>query len=129
MTNRIAQRGEELPSEAATRRLHAAGWSVGEVAAGSHWLVNGTNGENRVHAVGESQAAAWELAIEQAGAVGIVVADHSCQLPPGDICASEDADIDQVSNLQAAYADLVTLHLYSPPLLRMDNRFVLGGGI
>jgi len=77
---------------------------------------------------------------------GMVVADHSRQLPPGDICASEDADIHQVSNLQAANADLVTLHLYSPPLLRMEmfslenptvhewddpihNRFVLGGGI
>jgi hypothetical protein len=72
MTNRIPQRDEELPIEAATRRLHSAGWSVGEVAAGSHWLVSGTNGENRIHAVGESQAAAWQLAVEQAAAVGML---------------------------------------------------------
>jgi cysteine dioxygenase len=67
-------------------------------------------------------------------------------LPPGDTCASEGVDIHQVSNLQAANADLVTLHLYSAPLLRMEvfslespavhewddpthDRFVLGGGI
>ena len=77
---------------------------------------------------------------------GMVVADHTRHLPPGDICASQDADIHQVSNLQAANADLVTLHVYSPPLLRMEvfslesptvrewddpihDRFVLGGGI
>ena len=77
---------------------------------------------------------------------GMVVADHTRHLPPGDICASEDADIHQVSNLQAGHADLVTLHVYSPPLLRMEvfslesptvrewddpvyDRFVLGGGI
>jgi hypothetical protein len=87
------------------------------------------NGKNLIYAADDSQSAAWQLATEQAAAVGIVVADHSYQLPPGDICASEDADIHQVSNLQAANADLVTLHLSSPPLLRMDNRFVLGGGI
>jgi cysteine dioxygenase len=77
---------------------------------------------------------------------GMVVPDRTRSVPPGDISASEDADIHQVSNLQPGGADLVTLHVYSPPLLRMEvfsldtpavrewddpvyDRFVLGGGI
>jgi hypothetical protein len=44
-------------------RLHAAGWSVGDVrlatAAGSCWLVTGHNGENSVRARGDTWAEAW----------------------------------------------------------------------
>jgi cysteine dioxygenase len=77
---------------------------------------------------------------------GLVVPTGSRELPPGYLCGSVDDDIHQVSNLQAAGADLVTLHVYSPPLLRMDmfsldtpavrewddpvnDPFVHGGGI
>lgn len=77
---------------------------------------------------------------------GMIVADRSQEFMPGEICASADSDIHQVSNLQAGGADLVTLHIYSPPLLRMEvysletsavhvwddpikDCFVLGGGI
>jgi len=77
---------------------------------------------------------------------GMVVAERSRELPPGHTCASADDDIHQVSNLQPGGADLVTLHVYSPPLLRMEvfsletptvrewddpvnEIFVLGGGI
>src|SRR5262245_31477678 len=77
---------------------------------------------------------------------GMVVPTGSRDLPVGYICGSFDEDIHQVSNLQAGGADLVTLHIYSPPLLRMDmfsldsaavrewddpvnDPFVLGGGI
>ena len=77
---------------------------------------------------------------------GMVVPVGSRDLPPGHICASADEDIHQVSNLQAGGADLVTLHVYSPPLLRMEvfsldspvvrewddpinDPFILGGGI
>lgn len=52
---------------------------------------------------------------------GQVKAVSSRDLPAGWICASQDADIHQVSNLQAEGADLVTLHIYSPPLLRMKT--------
>jgi hypothetical protein len=52
--------------------LHAAGWTVGDVAGSGRWLVSGTNGENRIHAVGESQAAAWEVAMRQAAAMGMI---------------------------------------------------------
>jgi cysteine dioxygenase len=77
---------------------------------------------------------------------GMVVATGSRDLETGFICGSFDEDIHQVSNLQGGGADLVTLHVYSPPLLRMDmfsldiptirewddpvnDPFVLGGGI
>src|SRR3954468_16823589 len=77
---------------------------------------------------------------------GMVVATGSRDLKEGYLCGSVDEDIHQVSNLQAGGADLVTLHVYSPPLLRMgvfipgapgarqwddpvNDPFVLGGGI
>jgi cysteine dioxygenase len=77
---------------------------------------------------------------------GLVVPTGSRELPVGYLCGSVDDDIHQVSNLQDGGADLVTLHVYSPPLLRMDMfsldtpavrewddpvnyPFVLGGGI
>lgn len=77
---------------------------------------------------------------------GMILPEKSRDLPPGHMCASADDDIHQVSNLQAGGADLVTLHIYSPPLLRMDvfslesslvhewddpinQTFVMGGGI
>jgi DMSO/TMAO reductase YedYZ molybdopterin-dependent catalytic subunit len=50
---------------------------------------------------------------------GLVKAVGSRDLPPGAICATHDADLHQISNLQAGGADLITLHIYSPPLLRM----------
>jgi hypothetical protein len=53
-------------------RLHRAGWSVGEVATASAWVVTGTNGENCLHARGDTQAEAWWRACEQARAVGLL---------------------------------------------------------
>jgi cysteine dioxygenase len=52
---------------------------------------------------------------------GDIFATTSRELPAGSICGSEDTDLHQVSNLQAANADLVTLHVYSPPLTRMGT--------
>ncbi len=77
---------------------------------------------------------------------GMILPTSSRELPAGHICVSVDEDIHQISNLQAGGADLVTLHVYSPPLLRMDmfslespsinewddpinDPFPLGGGI
>jgi cysteine dioxygenase len=45
----------------------------------------------------------------------------SRDLPAGGVCGSQDDDIHQVSNLQPGTADLVTLHVYSPPLLWMGT--------
>jgi hypothetical protein len=70
MHNRLAD--PETPVDAAAGRLHAAGWSVGDAAGSAGWLVIGMNGENLIYAVAESQSAAWQLAIEQATAVGML---------------------------------------------------------
>ena len=65
-------------------------------------------------------------------------------LSVGQCCATQDADIHQVSNLGSPGEDLITLHIYSPPLLVMGqyslisparsefvepNLFVEGAGI
>ncbi len=75
---------------------------------------------------------------------GHVFATFSRKLAAGSVCASQDDDIHQMSNLQSGI-DLVTLHIYSPPLLVMGQysltvptvaefadpifEFALGGGI
>jgi cysteine dioxygenase len=56
---------------------------------------------------------------------GHVKAMFSRDLPPGSVIGSEDSDIHQVSNLQSGNADLVTLHVYSPPLLWMGTYSLL----
>lgn len=55
---------------------------------------------------------------------GLVYATATVDHPVGQLIGSFDADAHQISNLQAPGCDLVTLHIYSPPLLRM-NRFSL----
>jgi cysteine dioxygenase len=52
---------------------------------------------------------------------GAVKATVSRDCLPGSILGSVDGDMHQVSNLQAGDADLVTLHVYSPPLLFMET--------
>ncbi|MBW2416783.1 MAG: cysteine dioxygenase family protein [Deltaproteobacteria bacterium] len=52
---------------------------------------------------------------------GLLKPSVTRDLAPGAACVSVDTDTHQVSNLQAPGRDLVTLHVYSPPLLRMDT--------
>jgi cysteine dioxygenase len=52
---------------------------------------------------------------------GMVFAVRSLAHAPGSVCATQDADIHQVSNLAEDGGDLVTLHIYSPPLLDMGT--------
>jgi cysteine dioxygenase len=52
---------------------------------------------------------------------GLIKATSSRELLPGGICASQDSDIHQLSNLQPEPLDLVTLHIYSPSLLWMGT--------
>jgi len=52
---------------------------------------------------------------------GLIKAVSSSDRRAGSVAASQDADIHQVSNLEGPGHDLVTLHVYSPPLLRMDT--------
>jgi len=58
---------------------------------------------------------------------GLIVARSSCELHEGQVCGSQDTDIHQVSNLQPGDADLVTLHIYSPPLLVMNTYSLTDG--
>jgi len=57
---------------------------------------------------------------------GQVVPHHTTDMPAGHIVASQDADTHQVSNLQPAGTDLVTLHIYSPPLKTMKVYSIMG---
>ena len=52
---------------------------------------------------------------------GQIKAVGSTDYTAGHICTSQDADVHQVSNLQAKGTDLVTLHIYSPPIGCMDT--------
>jgi cysteine dioxygenase len=56
---------------------------------------------------------------------GLIYAVSSRELREGQICGSQDADIHQISNLQPGGADLVTLHVYSPPLMVMGTYSLL----
>jgi cysteine dioxygenase len=51
---------------------------------------------------------------------GLLYAVKSRQLTVGECCASQDDDVHQMSNLQPEGTDLITLHIYSPPLLYMN---------
>jgi cysteine dioxygenase len=62
-------------------------------------------------------------------ACGQVVALNSTELAAGTITASQDTDTHQVSNLQPPGEDLITLHIYSPPLRSMQRFSILGGAV
>lgn len=50
---------------------------------------------------------------------GLYIPTATRTLHEGEVCGSQDSDVHQVSNLQPNGKDLVTLHVYSPPLLNM----------
>jgi cysteine dioxygenase len=52
---------------------------------------------------------------------GLIKATGSRDMAEGSVMATQDQDMHQVSNLQAGDADLVTLHVYSPPLWMMGT--------
>jgi cysteine dioxygenase len=52
---------------------------------------------------------------------GHIKATFSRDLLQGSVCGSQDMDLHQISNLQPGNADLVTLHVYTPPLLWMGT--------
>ena len=47
---------------------------------------------------------------------GFIYPTSTQTLHENQVCGSEDSDIHQVSNIAAGRQDLVTLHVYSPPL-------------
>lgn len=50
-----------------------------------------------------------------------IKATMSRDIATGGVVGGADSDIHQISNLQAGSADLVTLHVYSPPLMTMGT--------
>lgn len=54
-------------------------------------------------------------------ASGLICPCATNEMEPGYICAAEDADIHQVANMQAPGLDLITLHIYSPPISKMNT--------
>jgi len=52
---------------------------------------------------------------------GLICPSGTVKMNPGYICAANDADIHQVANMQAPSTDLVTLHIYSPPIKKMNT--------
>lgn len=60
---------------------------------------------------------------------GMIYATGSRPLTSGHSCATQDADVHQISNLQPPGTDLVTLHIYSPPLYRMNMYSLLDSKI
>lgn len=59
--------------------------------------------------------------IFQRTAAGHIYPTETHELPAGHCCGSQDSDIHQISNLAPPGEDLVTLHIYSPPLLLMGK--------
>src|SRR5258706_3418875 len=59
-------------------------------------------------------------------ACGQVVALSSIRLAAGCVTASQDTDTHQVSNLETPGQNLITLHIYSPPLRSMQKFSILG---
>ena len=57
---------------------------------------------------------------------GQVVARFSKDIAAGSVTASQDSDTHQVSNLQEARDNLVTIHVYSPPLRAMKTFSIIG---
>ncbi len=59
---------------------------------------------------------------------GLICPVQATQMQPGYLCAANDADIHQVANFQAPGMDLVTLHIYSPPIKSM-NTYEFSSGV
>lgn len=57
---------------------------------------------------------------------GQIKAVSSTDFAVGQVCSSQDSDVHQVSNLQSPGNDLVTLHIYSPPIQSMDTYTLTG---
>lgn len=52
---------------------------------------------------------------------GLICPVATIPMSPGYICSADDADIHEVANMQAPGADLITLHIYSPPIKSMNT--------
>ena len=60
---------------------------------------------------------------------GLIKPTGSIELEVGKTTATQDEQIHQISNLQPEGEDLITLHIYSPPLLRMATYSLVDSSI
>lgn len=93
--------------------LLALCWRSGQCST-----IHDHNGSSCAFRVIEGQGTEIRFALTPSGLLCPVVANT---MAPGYICAAEDADIHQVANMQAPGRDLITLHIYSPPIKRMTT--------
>jgi hypothetical protein len=63
------------PSDVAFDRLHAAGWSIGDIGGTNGWTVYGHRGQQVIDAHGATQSEAWAAALEQASAVPCAIVE------------------------------------------------------
>ena len=54
-------------------------------------------------------------------ASGLICPERTTRMEVGYVCVAGDADIHQIANMQGAGCDLITLHLYTPPLSRINT--------
>ncbi len=57
----------------------------------------------------------------EATPAGLICPVQTVRMAPGYLCAAEENDIHQVCNMQPPGTDLITLHIYSPPITRMGT--------
>ena len=60
---------------------------------------------------------------------GWLFASDSRELPAGGVVGSFDMDTHQLSNLQSSGKQLVTLHIYSPPLTQVGNYSMIDNSV
>lgn len=59
---------------------------------------------------------------------GAARAASSHELGPGDVSSRQDLDLHEIANLQPGDAELVTLHVYSPPMGEVGIYATMSGG-
>lgn len=83
-----------------------------------------------IHNHGGAACAIWVMhgiaseTLFQVSPSGLLFAESTIHHGTGSILASQDSDVHQMANLQPIGRDLVTLHVYSPPLLAMQTYFL-----
>ncbi len=50
---------------------------------------------------------------------GLIEPAATIQMESGYVCSAEDDDIHQIANMQAPGQDLITMHIYTPPIRKM----------
>ena len=52
---------------------------------------------------------------------GLICPVETVTMKPGYVCSADEPDIHEVANMQGPTQDLITLHIYSPPITKMHT--------